>query len=836
MARLKYLILFSLIFTAALMAKPVFAGAPSGSFWFQFFTQTQTGSDNTGDGGTGNPADYNYYYVGQSVNLRADVGIGAGHPSNGADLIVNYDKNITTASSLTSLSAYQYWTGSSVDNGTGKYTLSGYNDAGVYYSGQRQYNNITYTMVRPSAVNYGLTSTLLNIDFTLGVTTDSNIARDGTDYMDSKEDFNMLVWADTKQPYGLNPSPASGVTGVAVDSNYTFDVRDSKNGEGDNSGVGTGFSTSVVGRNIDIFDGSATTSYTGSASYGYSGIWQTLCSASVDPASPLSIPGDARNWKYNTNYTVAVSGFKDQASAAQNQLGDANGPNFMSTKTWTFTTESDTTAPTVQLRNPAAGATGVSASTNVYVEIVDKKSASVSGVGVNASTCSINVSSPSFPLTTYTSASPEVTVTPISYGYSFSINPSVDFAQNEIISVAVYNCQDLAGNTMTTDNYTFRTSDTAAPYISTTTPANDASAAATSHVLFTIKDDGVGVDLTKTVVYINGQYYTDDGTGGSINTIISKIPVKITFASSTNFTGSYSAVTGGYSFDIAPGASFTAGETVPVIIYSQDASGNIMERYVYAFSIQGASCVAGSTYCGTNATWDGAMCNGTAGSAFCGSNTSWSGSLCVGTGGGSSSGGGGGGTTIFAINSANAFVSQVNETSVLVTWYSSLPASGRVVWDTSAVGDLGSQPNYGYSQSTAETDNASIYHSVLITGLKAGNLYYFRPISQAAGYAELLGPELKMAPVFATTVSVNQSCVVNPTSKPAPSSAPAKNNNPPAPVIQQPTTPAVPSVPAVVPSSGTTQDINILNINSFDSQINLNGTATPNADLTIIVY
>jgi methionine-rich copper-binding protein CopC len=61
-----------------------------------------------------------------------------------------------------------------------------------------------------------------------------------------------------------------------------------------------------------------------------------------------------------TTYTVRVLG-----GAAG--VKDATGNALAATVTWTFTTVTDTTAPTISARSPASGATGVSATANVVV-------------------------------------------------------------------------------------------------------------------------------------------------------------------------------------------------------------------------------------------------------------------------------------------------------------------------------------------------------------------------------------------------------------------------------------------------------------------------------------
>ncbi|MBP9765984.1 MAG: fibronectin type III domain-containing protein [Candidatus Pacebacteria bacterium] len=744
------------------------AAAPSGSFWFQFFTTTITGSDDTGDGGTGNPSDYNYYYVGKTITLRADVSIGAAQPSNGADLLVNFDKDILSGSTLNGLSAYDNYSYVSngnhdlnIDNTIGKFNLTGTNLAGNWYTGRRQFVQINFRMLKPTAFNYGSTSTVVSINYTLASTTDSNIARNGIDYMDSKEDFNMIVLADTKKPYAKNPNPVDTATNVTVNSNYLFDVRDSKNGAGDDSGVGTGFVNPPTGGVVNINNGIATSSYTASTTYICTGTWLTLCSGTVNPYSPANISVDTRNWLYDTLYTVQISGHRDTASAAQSQLGDTNGPNVIATTTWTFRTEADTTKPQVSARTPVISATNVSVSSQIIIDIIDIKSTNISGSGIISSTCKINVSSPNRVLKTYTSTSSGVVVSTINYGYRFTITPAPIFQESDVISVSTYECQDIAGNIMNSDNYTFSTTDSSAPYIDSFSPASNNPVSATSSIDFTILDIGTGVDLNNTIVYVKGNYYKNGGGAGSA-TVASTIPTKFSFSTSTNLSPFVVATTtstgSGYIVSIN-NLTFSASESIPVIIFAKDLNGNVMQSYVKSFSIVGDSVVDGSLYCGVDTVWDGSSCISSVsipnGSTYCGESTSWDGASCVGnnevvyaTSTTSSIV-----TTVVNTNAVclipninprlgvvDAFVTQINKNGVLVTWNSGDVGSGEV--------------RYGLSEdnldkvTSEDTDTLNTYHSVVIDNLVPGRLYYFQPVSKKLNTA-VIGKILKMSPVYA---------------------------------------------------------------------------------------
>lgn len=814
---------FWLIFAFLLCsASPAYAGSPSGTNWFQLLASPYTGGDNTGDGGTGLPADYNYYYVGQTWTETMQI---SSDNTNASNIWVDYDGLYTSSTNLLTGTYFANWWGqSTTSTGGTNYRIksTGYRTSGNS-TGVGSFGSVQFTAYRPTAASYGVGSpTTYDINIgTVGLTTESNISYLGADILEDAEDFNFHIWADTIKPYGLNPNPSNGSSGIAVDANYSFDLRDSKNGEGDNTGVGTGVNTTEPPGTLTFDDGGGAVSYTSYDSFACSGVWGTnLCSATVNPPSPLAISGDSRNWEYNTSYTVNVGGFRDYASASQDQLGDANGPNTMDSKTWTFTTESDTIPPQVIAESPTRGSTGNSVSTNVSVDVVDKKAhpGSISGTGVNSATCRIRINSPSFGTTDYQQGDAGVTVTAIDYGYRFTINPATNFAQNETVAIRVSDCQDLATNTMVTDNYTFSTADSDGPYVDTVLPANDATITQSDTISFHIKDSGIGIDLSNTVIYVNGTYYTNSGGAGTVTTN----GTRITFASSLNFNGGNyvgdtTARTGSasdYTFTIDPQTNFAVGESVPVIIYTRDLTGNLMERYVYALTVSGAGCPSGSTYCGTDSAWNAGL------------------GQCIGTGGGSGSGGGGGGgsTPTAYINPSTASATQIDESSVLVVWYSSFASDSRVVYGTNSSDLLGSAPNYGYSQSTATVDSNSVYHSMVVNGLRQGELYYFRPISNMNGQA-VFGPEMAMSPVFGTDIQAivceKQDC-------------PVCEVKPP---VTQPTKPAVPSVvhPAT-PEEQKTQIVKILGIviggieMNGTSAILINGTAGASSKLKMIIY
>ncbi|MCB9798286.1 fibronectin type III domain-containing protein [Candidatus Nomurabacteria bacterium] len=766
-----HIVFYTICIGVVLYAGFVWAGNPSGADTFELTTNLTTGSDNTGDGGTGDGDDLNYYYVGQSFVTTIAIKSGG---TTAANIWIDYNSTTSTAASITDGNFFNTWSGQTIDDdargaGLGRVYVTGSNIPVVQSSGTGTFGTITWTANQPSAAAYA-TSSPETLDINVGVignTTESNISLSGNDLLDDEEDFQFHIWADTVKPFAENPSPSNGGSGVSVTSNYTFDLRDTLRGEGNNSGVGTGVNTTEPPGSITFDDGDGAVDYTGVDSFSCSGIWGTnLCAVTVNPTSPSGIGGDSRNWEYNTSYTVTISGFRDKASADQDALGDANGPNTMDAKVWTFTTETDSVAPQVSDETPTRASTGVTTSTNIIIEVEDRKAYpnGASGVGLDASTCNINVSSDSFALTTFAQGDATVTVAAIDYGYRYTINPATDFAENETVSVSVYDCEDDVGNEITTDTYTFSTADTGAPYVDTLSPAADAEIETDGTVSFHIKDSGTGVDIDEVVIYLNGNYYTN---GGGTGTVTSN-GTAISYSSSLDFNGgnyvgdttSVDGTSEDYTFVLDPELDFTEGEAIPILIYAQDATGNLMERYVYALAAEDPACPSGSTYCGENTNFEGGQCVGTGGgdcaegSTYCGANTQYSGGQCVGT-----LTCGNTGDYWVTGEITNVSVAQVDETSVLVTWNTNGPASSRVVFDTQSHESSASVLSNEYRFTSGEVSEGKTSHSVLVTGLTPGTMYYFRPVSRIfnAGY---VGDQVRMAPKFGTRVIRQEPVIV----------------------------------------------------------------------------
>ncbi len=87
-------------------------------------------------------------------------------------------------------------------------------------------------------------------------------------------------------------------------------------------------------------------------------------------------------------------------------------------------------------------------------------------------------------------------------------------------------------------------------------------------------------------------------------------------------------------------------------------------------------------------------------------------------------------------------VASVTTDSITLTWTTDHEATSRAVYDIVSHPDLGAAPNYGYANSTEETDVSPMVtaHSVTIGGLASGTTYYLRGVSH--GSPESAGEEI----------------------------------------------------------------------------------------------
>ena len=435
----------------------VSAAASQGNNWFEIHSDPFTGKDDSGDGGTGNPADFNYYYVGQTFTANTAI---KSTGTNASNMWVDFDPTLIQPSNLTAGSYFNNSAGLSINNGRIKTT--GYNFPNANSSGIGNFATFKVALTKPSAANYG-TGTPAVLDFitgTLGKSTESNIAQNGTDLLSDAKDFRFHVWADTKKPYASAFQPANSSLNVPVTSTLAFQLRDSLRGEGNDSGVGTGVNMNSSQALISATDIAGTVNLKPNSLYTCSGIWgSNVCDITVNPPAITTFVGDTRKWKYATPYTINISNYEDLASPNQSQLGDANGPNRMDPKTFTFTTEADVVPPQILNPLPAPDSIDVPMNALISFDVEDRYTypSGMSGAGVSLASCQVEISSKPFGDKTYKTGDPEVTSTPKDYGFHYSVDPVADFGSNETVTVRIFNCADLPGNKAQDKVFIFKT-------------------------------------------------------------------------------------------------------------------------------------------------------------------------------------------------------------------------------------------------------------------------------------------------------------------------------------------------------------------------------------------
>jgi len=86
--------------------------------------------------------------------------------------------------------------------------------------------------------------------------------------------------------------------------------------------------------------------------------------------------------------------------------------------------------------------------------------------------------------------------------------------------------------------------------------------------------------------------------------------------------------------------------------------------------------------------------------------------------------------------------SEIEDTSITITWTTDHAGTSRVIYDTVSHSILGSAPNYGYAYSTNETNTSPMVtsHSVTVDSLSPETTYYFRAVSH--GSPEVVGDEI----------------------------------------------------------------------------------------------
>jgi len=380
-------------------------------------------------------------------------------------------------------------------------------------------------------------SSPLNFTFTLGSTTDTNMAEDGgdgSDVLDSVGNLTLALLADTDAPDIGSVSPAEDATGVSVTSNLSFVLTDTGAGiySASYSGTLSGSALTLSINGCTTTDSNRVPSCNGSADLG--------------------------TMNYNANYTLTITG------------GDLASTTNTGSRVWQFTTEDDDDAPYVANQSPAANATGVSTGTTVVFRVKDyKDNAGVTaGLGVDLTTVQVTITGAGITTTTYTTADAEFGSSGTSEDYTITITPAADFPENTRVYINIAaSDQHSPGNAMTAVQYSFLTADSQGPQISSISPAaNATSVAADTNITFTVSDVGAGIDISNTTITVEGTAY---GT------------------SDAEFT--YTGDSSSYDITYNPASNFSGNQEVNVTIATQDLGSPTpnTESSTYSFVISG---------------------------------------------------------------------------------------------------------------------------------------------------------------------------------------------------------------------------------------------------------
>lgn len=378
----------------------------------------------------------------------------------------------------------------------------------------------------------------LRFEFTPGSTTDTNMAQqngDGSDVLDSVENLSLVLASDTSKPTFSNLSPAASATSVSVTTGVTYTFSDS----------GAGIDTSSLTNKLSGTSKSLSTSGCTTTNSNRT----SSCDVTMSSVGTLS---------YYTWYVAAATG-SDLASPTT----------YSASQAWWFRTEDDTDAPYLGSLSPASGATGVAVGSNIVFHVKDYKGQAgvTPGLGVDISTVQVTVTPTGGSPIVYNYSSPQFGYTGTSADYTVTINPTSDFSQNTVVSVAVQASDShVPANAMSTSTYSFRTADSSAPTFSGFSPAQSATGVAPdANVVFHILDTGTGVDLTNTTVTVAGTSYTKTGSPSY----------------------SYTGTAADYTITVNPASNFTGGQVVTVSISTRDLDSNTATTS-YSFTVRNA--------------------------------------------------------------------------------------------------------------------------------------------------------------------------------------------------------------------------------------------------------
>lgn len=209
----------------------------------------------------------------------------------------------------------------------------------------------------------------------------------------------------------------------------------------------------------------------------------------------------------------------------------------------------DSSPPVISNRFPAPNATDVDVSTNVSFDVVDQ-----GGNTINVATISVSINSVDAIIDGVFQAGFTGSLTPISNGFSVTINQNDSLPFNSAIEVFARAGDTLALPNVVTDTWSFTTviNDTG-PVITNHYPTG-VYVSRFAHIGFDVTDASVtGVDFSSISVEVNGQFAFQNGsTQNGYITVVTTLP-------------------DGFRFDIAPPVPWQV-EQVSVTVTASDTA------------------------------------------------------------------------------------------------------------------------------------------------------------------------------------------------------------------------------------------------------------------------
>lgn len=312
--------------------------------------------------------------------------------------------------------------------------------------------------------------------------------------------------------------PANGAAGVLVGTSISFSVTD--------SGLGVDLSS------IDVDINAIPILANGVFAPGVIGTIAPIpngYAVGFTPASPLPY-----------NQPITVNYYVQDLAAIFN----------ITTGSWSFSTEQDTTGPVISGQSPAASSTGIAVSSPVSFQAVDPET----GVLLSSVNLTINGS----PAVTSGSVQSGFagSVTSIPGGWIVSATPTTPFTSFSTVSVLASASNDTTPSIQTTSSWSFQCADVDAPTITIGSPSSGASGVpVTTSISFTLNDD-VGIDNT------------------SINVSVDDVSAIIMGVFQPGFSGTISPPGTSVTVSITPAVPFASFQAVAVDVVAQDNASN----------------------------------------------------------------------------------------------------------------------------------------------------------------------------------------------------------------------------------------------------------------------